>query len=123
MKKLLNILPFIRQWFVAQREYLPIAAALFILVKIPAILRFFDPTAAPVDLGIFSTIILTVVAILIFKSLTWILIRSLWPDLADYAQNKFANDFNELEPWQRVKIFLGFYLVLFVSFVLAFKAL
>ena len=92
------------------REYIGIATAVFILLIFPPVIRLYDPVAAPIDAGALSAILMAVVAVLIFLSATWFFVRTIWPVFADYSENAFQTDFKQLASWQKIKVYLSFYL-------------
>ncbi len=105
------------------KEVAGIFVIVFIFLGFPYIVRQIDNTAAAIDPGIFSAIILAVSAILIFKALTWWLIRTIWPVFAEYSAEHFERNFKSLFSWQKVLIYLGFYLFILYSFVMVLAAL
>jgi hypothetical protein len=82
-----------------------------------------DSSAAAIDPGIYSAIILAVSAILIFKAGTWWIIKVIWPVFAEYSNQQFERNFKSLITWQKVLIYLGFYLSIFYAFVIVLAAL
>jgi Zn-dependent protease with chaperone function len=104
-------------------EYVGILVALTLLMVFPRLIRWFDPSAAPIDPGILSGILLAVVAVLIFLSVTWWIIRSIWTFFCTYSENDLVDDFKKLTAWQKVVIYLGFYLALASFFLLALVAI
>lgn len=105
------------------REYVGIAVAVTSLLIFPNIIRFYDPTAAPIDPGALSAILMAVVAVLIFLSTTWLFVRTIWPVFADYSEDQFPTDFKALQSWQKIKVYLSFYLFLAGLFGAAFIAI
>lgn len=105
-----------------KKEYLNIIFWLLLFLKSPDILRHIDMTAAPIDPGALSAIILSVLAVLIFLAVTWWVIKTLWPSLADYSEHLFETDFISLSPWQNILIFLAFYMSLLWAFVCTLSA-
>jgi len=89
----------------------------------PYVIRQLDGSAAAIDPGIFSAIILAAVAVLIFKSLTWWIIKTVWPVFAEYSTYHFEQNFRALPGKQKVLIYLGFYLTILYSFVSVMAAL
>lgn len=94
-----------------------------IFLAFPKLIRTIDITSAPIDPGILSAVFVAILAVLTFKSLTWLLIRSIWPDFAAYAQVDLVTDFLHLERHHRVIVFMAFYLILLLSFVITLAAL
>lgn len=112
MTKLTNFLSRARLAVAAFREYISILVCFLILLYVPDVLRLLDPTAAPIDLGVISAIVLACITLMIAKSVVWGLLKSIWSSLADYSNKFFTADFQSLSPCQRVVIYLSFYLSL-----------
>lgn len=89
----------------------------------PRLSRQIDVTSAPLDPGILSIVIMAVLSFLIFKALSWWLIRIIWPVFAEYSELHFERNFKSLLSWQKVLIYLGFYLCLLMGFVATLSAL
>ncbi|MBB6126974.1 hypothetical protein [Mucilaginibacter lappiensis] len=104
-------------------EYIGITVALLLLLIFPPIIRLYDPTAAPIDAGALSGILLAVVSVLIFLSVTWWFIRAIWPVFAEYSNTDFTTDFKNLQPWQKIKIYMGFYSFVVLAFLAALVAI
>ena len=117
-----------------QKYYLPwhlpfrkeLAGILFILllfILFPRLVRLVDITSAPIDPGAFSAVILAVSAMLIFKAVTWWLLKTIWPVFTDYSEHHFERNFKSLLSLHKVIIYLGFYLALLYGFVLVLGAI
>ncbi|MGX5689463.1 hypothetical protein [Arcticibacter tournemirensis] len=104
-------------------EYGILLITLVSFLVFPRLSRTIDITAAPVDPGILSIVIIAVLAFLIFKSVTWWAIRAIWPVFAEYSELQFEQNFTSLLSWQKVLIYLGFYLLLLFGFVVTLAAL
>lgn len=89
----------------------------------PWLSRRLDATAAPVDPGVLSLVLTALLAFLIFKSVTWWVIRIIWPVFAEYSELHFERNFKSLVPLQKVLVYLGFYLALLMGFVWTLGAL
>ncbi|WP_207425064.1 hypothetical protein [Pedobacter sp. SYSU D00535] len=105
------------------RQWIGLVFTILLFLLFPKLIRYIDISAAPIDAGIISALILSIVAILSFKAVTWWLIKSVWPLLATYSRNQFENDFQSLSSWQKILIFLAFYLSLLFSFVFTLAAI
>ncbi len=105
------------------KEWASILVIVILFLFFPYLVRQIDVTAAAIDPGIFSAIILAASAVLIFKALTWWLIRTIWPVFAEYSSEHFERNFKSLFSWQKVLIYLSFYLFILFSFVLVLAAL
>lgn len=105
------------------KEQLAIGGSLLLFLVFPWLSRYLDITSAPIDPGALSAVVMAVFALLLFKAITWWLIKTLWPALAAYAELHFANHFQSLSACYKVIIFLSFYLLLLLFFVLTLAAL
>lgn len=105
-----------------KREYLGIILTLLLFFLFPLLIRNVDATAAAIDPGALSAILMAVLAMLIFKLSTWWLIKTIWPLFATYSEYHFETNFKSLQSWQKVIIFLGFYWLLLFGFLLALQA-
>ncbi len=106
-----------------KKEYMGLTGLLAVFMLFPAVVRMVDTTAAPIDAGALSAVLMAALAFVLFKSLTWWLIKSIWPVFAGYAEACFDSDFMGLEAGRRVLIFMGFYLCLLLGFVLTLQAI
>lgn len=103
--------------FPLRKEAGGIIVIILIFLLYPYFIRQIDATAAAIDPGIISAIILAVTAILIFKSATWWIIKAIWPVFAHYSEHSFESNFKSLTAGQKVVIYLGFYLVVLWGFI------
>lgn len=108
---------------ILKKEYIGIALALLLFFSFPQLVRRFDQSAAPIDPGALSAILMAVLAMLIFKLSTWWLIKTIWPLFSTYSEYHFETNFKSLESWQKVSIFLGFYCLLLFAFILVLQAI
>lgn len=92
-----------------------ISALSFIIF--PYLIRLVDHTAATIDPGILSGILLSIAAVLFFQATTWWIIKAIWPVFALYSREQFSNNFNRLKNREKVLIYLGFYLALLYAFI------
>ncbi len=109
--------------FLFHKEFTGIVVIVIIFITFPYAVRMIDSTAAAIDPGIYSAIILAVSAILIFKAGTWWIIKIIWPVFAKYSAQHFERNFSSLINSQKVLIYLGFYLSIFYAFVIVLAAL
>lgn len=106
-----------------KKEHLAIFFSLILFLYFPWVSRRIDITSAPIDPGALSAVIMAILALLAFKAVTWWLINIIWPVLAEYSKEHFERNFKSLPSWQKVIIYLGFYLLLLYSFVGTLAAL
>jgi hypothetical protein len=109
--------------FPFHKEFIGIVVIVLIFITFPYAVRMIDSTAAAIDPGIYSAIILAVSAILIFKAGTWWIIKIIWPVFAEYSDQHFEDNFSSLINSQKVLVYLGFYLSIFYAFVIVLAAL
>lgn len=100
----------------AFRLCLVVALLLLLLQQSGSLLRMADPTAAVVDLGVLSLLLLAILAGVAFVALGHWLSGLLWPVLRKYPKYYFPKDFKSLLPWQKIT----FHLVIFFAFLYAF---
>ena len=106
-----------------KKEHLAILTALLLFLYFPWFSRRIDITSAPIDPGALSAVIMAILSLMAFKAVTWWLINIIWPVLAEYSKEHFERNFKSLLSWQKVIIYLGFYLLLLYSFVATLAAL
>ena len=106
-----------------RKEFIGIIIVLTAFLVFPYIIRQLDITAAAIDPGIISAVILAAVAILIFKALTWWLIKVIWPVFADFSEQQFESNFRSMQSGQKVIIYLSFYMLILYAFVVVLSAL
>lgn len=104
-------------------EPLSIVLLLLLFLAFPWLCRHVDATSAPLDPGVLSAVIMAVLSFLLFKAVTWQVIRVIWPVFALYSACDFEYDFRGLLAREKVLIYLGFYLLLLMGFVLTLMAL
>ncbi len=83
----------------------------------PYLIRMLDSSAAAIDPGVLSGIILSIASVLLFQAITWWVIKAIWPDFAMYSRSHFATNFKSLQAAQKVIIYLCFYLALLYAFI------
>ena len=108
--------------FSFRKEFAGIVFILLLFILFPRLVRRIDYSAAPIDPGAFSAVILAVSAMLIFKA-TWWLLKTIWPVFTDYSTYHFERNFKSLLSLHKVIIYLVFYLALLYGFVLVLMAI
>ena len=109
--------------FPLRKEFAGILFIVLIFLLFPRLSRLADVTSAPIDPGIFSAVILAIAAILIFKAVTWWLLKAIWPVFADYSGNHFERNFKSLLSLHKVIIYLLFYVLMLYGFILVLVAI
>ena len=103
--------------FPLKKEFAGIFFILIAFLVFPRLIRLVDITSAPIDPGAFSAVILAVAALLLFKAVTWWLIKAIWPVFAEFSDHHLERHFKTLPSLHKVVIYLLFYLALLFGFV------
>jgi len=109
--------------FPFRKELAGIVVVIVLFLLFPYLIRVVDGSAAAIDPGILSAIILTASAVLIFKAITWWIINTIWPAFAIYSDYHLESNFRSLPANQKVMIYMSFYMLIFYSFILVLSAL
>lgn len=109
--------------FPFRKELADIIVVMLTFIVFPYLIREVDGSAAAIDPGILSAIILAATAVLIFKAMTWRIIVSIWPAFAEYSDRQLESNFRLLTAYQKVIIYLSFYMLIFYAFILVLSAL
>ncbi|MDP3468288.1 MAG: hypothetical protein Q8S11_08135 [Daejeonella sp.] len=110
-------------FFPLRKEFMGIIILITVFFLFPYLIRQLDVSAAAIDPGIISAVILAAIAILVFKALTWWLIKVIWPVFAEYSEQQFESNFRSMRTGQKVIIYLSFYLLILYAFILVLAAL
>src|SRR5690349_18193193 len=108
---------YLPEHFPMRKELAGILVILILFIVFPRLIRLVDITSAPIDPGAFSAIILAVAGLLLFKAVTWWLIRTIWPVFADFSDKHLERHFKSLTALHKVVIYLLFYMLLLWAFV------
>jgi len=104
-------------------EPLSIAVLLVLFLIFPWLCRHVDITSAPIDPGALSAVIMAILSFLLFKAVTWRVMKAIWPVFTVYSECDFEYEFRGLAAREKVLIYLGFYLLLLMGFVFTLMAL
>jgi hypothetical protein len=86
------------------------------------LLRGLDAAAAVVDIGVLSLLLLAILALLAFVSLSHWLLQLIWPVFGHYRKFHFDNNFKSLLPWQKIIFYLSAFFLLLYALVLCLYA-
>lgn len=117
LKKFIEIL---KEW---KEEFWSIPLAFLLFFLSPYFLRWLDPTAGTYDAGVFQIILFASISLLVFNGLSWFGVKMVFPEIFNYFQNKFKNDFNQLNQWERVKVSLFVFSLFLAALVLLARIL
>ncbi len=109
--------------FPFRKELAGIVVVIALFLLFPYLIREVDGSAAAIDPGILSAIILAASAVLIFKAITWWIIINIWPAFANYSDNQLESNFKSLPASQKVIIYMSFYMLIFYAFILVLAPL
>jgi hypothetical protein len=114
---------FLTEQLEKHRMSITLGLMLLLFIKFSPIVRWLDFSAAPIDLGILSVVLVAAFSVLTFMQLSlWLLHRN-WPVLAEYAEYYLSGTFKSLESWQKVSFYMVFFLGLLLAFVVTLMAL
>ena len=105
------------------RELSSIAAALFLWINSGWLLRKLDPTAATYDAGVFQVYLFAIVGLFLLHGIVRILMKLIWPTSDHYLDHHFANDFNQLAPWQKLKLATSIFFAFLLAAVLLVRVI
>ncbi len=106
-----------------KREHKGLIISFLTFIVFPYLVRLLDSSAAAIDPGVLSAIILSIAAVLFFQAITWRVIKAIWPVFAQYSRDDFVGNFNSVSSRHKVLIYLGFYLALLYAFILVLAQL
>jgi hypothetical protein len=102
------------------RELSSIAIALFLWANSAWFLRKIDPTAATYDAGVFQVYLFAIIGLFLLHGIVRILMKLIWLTSDDYLDHQFAQDFNTITSWQKLKLSTAiFFAFLFAAVLLA----
>ena len=103
-----NIIEFLRKY----PELLTIPAALAVWIFSITVLRWFDPTSAVYDAGVFQVPIFAVLQLLIYVSVSWVLLNMVFGTAGKFLKTDLKTEFQKLTPWEKIKFAYGLFLSL-----------
>lgn len=104
-------------------EHFLAGTLLILFLGFPWLSRRIDAGAAALDAGALSLILMAILSLVVFKMLSWLIIRTVWPFLEDYTREYLVSDFNRLPPAQRISLFFTLYMLMMLAFVLTMAAI
>lgn len=118
MKKIFDIL---KEW---KEEFWSIPLAILLFFISPSLLRLVDPTAGVYDAGVFQIALFAIICLLIFNGIAWGGVKVVFPEVFEYLQQKFKQEFNnELTAWERAKLSVFVFSLFLVALVLLARIL
>lgn len=122
MKNFLNaIITAIKSFLKKYPETLSIPAALGIWIASITVLRWFEPTSAVFDAGVFQIPIFSILQLLVYLSIAWLVMGLLFGTARKFLKNDLKTTFTLLSSWEKLKFAYGvFFLLLFCLVALSY---
>jgi hypothetical protein len=114
---MIKILKWIWKW----NELITIPFAILLWYLSPYFLHWIDPTAATFDSGIFQVILFTIIQLLIYNGVVFLLIKITWPGLYKFLDNGLEDEiFNNGHTtyYEKVKIVMWIFSLYFIVITL-----
>lgn len=124
MKTFLNfmlmILGLLKSFFKKQHHLITVPVAILAFAGSITVLRWFDPTAATFDAGIFQVPIFAIIQFFIYMAVAWFAFRLIFGNFYRHLTNDMKTDFENITSWQKLK--LSYSAFFFLLGILAFLA-
>jgi len=122
MKSFLKaILKAIKSFLKKYPEVLSIPAALGIWIASITVLRWADPTSAVFDAGVFQIPLFSILQLLVYLSIAWLVMGLLFGTARKFLKNDLKTTFTTLSSWEKLKFAYGvFFLLLFCLVALSY---
>lgn len=111
---ILTIVTFIKKY----PEVLSIPIAFCVWVASITVLRWFDPTSAVFDAGVFQIPIFAVLQLLIYISTAWLVLGLVFGTMRKFLVTELKNHFSNLSSWEKLKLAYGLFAFLLFCLVL-----
>ena len=104
-------------------EYILLTMAVLLFLVSPFLLRCYDPTAGTFDVGVLQVNITSIISLFIFCSVSWLMLKVIWPDLRNFFENEFGDAFKSLTSWQKILTSLFVYCFIVLVLVMLNQAI
>jgi hypothetical protein len=113
----------LQKFIITWNEVLTIPLGLFLFWYSPVILRAIDSTSATYDYGIFQVILFTIIQLLIYHGLSWLMVKITWPGIYKFLDDQIEHLIEEHatitdSAWRKMKVALVVYLSYFAAFII-----
>jgi hypothetical protein len=115
---LLAIIATVRSFFNKRHHLITVPVAVLLFAGIVPILRWFDPTAAAFDAGIFQIPIFAAVQFFIYLAIAWYTFRFVFGNFYRHLIIDMKNDFKNITSWQKLILSYSIFFLLFAALVL-----
>ena len=122
MKSFLKtILKAIKSFLKKYPEVFSIPVALGIWIASITVLRWADPTSAVFDAGVFQIPLFSILQLLVYLSIAWLVMGLLFGTARKFLKNDLKTTFINLSSWEKLKFAYGvFFLLLFCLVALSY---
>lgn len=118
LKLVLLIWPVIKSFFKKHHHLITVPVAILVFSGSITVLRWFDPTAATFDAGIFQVPIFAIIQFFIYMSVAWFAFRLIFGNFYRHLMNDMKTDFNNITSWEKLKLSYSIFFLLFAALVL-----
>lgn len=101
-----------KNFFKKYHELLTIPAVILLFILSIPVLRWFDPTAAVFDAGVFQIMIMSMIQLVIYLAVGWIVLKIVFGHHRKYLENQMKSDFEKLTAWERQKLAYSIFFLL-----------
>lgn len=123
----MKIFKLVRRFLITWNELITLPFAFILFYFSPTILRWWDPTAATYDYGIFQIMLFTLIQFLFYHGIVWIMIKVTWPGVDRFLDQEFeevlTSNLNSLSFYEKAKLALGIFALYFLVIVLLSRVL
>ena len=123
LQKSIPFLKKVRSFAKVWREFSSILVGLLLWFNSPILLRMLDPTAGIYDAGVFQIYLFAIIGLYILHGVVRILMKLIWPASDHYLDKQFAQDFQLIAPWQKLKLSVSVFFALLFALVLLARVL
>lgn len=116
LKTFKSIIKFISKW----NEFITIPLALVLWYFSPLLLRWFDPTSATYDYGVFQIIIFTIIQFFFYTGVVWIYLKIAFPQMYKHLDDKLLEG---LTNYEKTKMVVWLFSLLLLSLVILSRVL
>jgi hypothetical protein len=85
--------------------------------------RYYDPTAGTFDVDVLQVNITSIISLSIFCSVSWLMLKVIWPDMRYFFETEFGTAFKSLTSWQKVTTSLFIYCFIVLVLVMLNQAI
>jgi hypothetical protein len=119
MKRFLNAIIMALVTFIKKYpEILSVPAAMAVWIASVTVLRWFDPTSAVFDAGVFQIPIFAALQLFIYISIAWLVLGLVFGTMRKFLVTDLKTHFSNLSSWKKLKLAYGLFAFLLFCLVL-----